>query len=147
MSLLKILYITNFHFNQEIKCITITEYCSLWCDFLQEGKCSLFYMWARGQVDLQWHISCLLEAVLMLLSSACRSMQLCCVGLSWWPFPVLIVEQRCSVQAQQRRCRPLTSPGETWWLLYLSLPLSLSSCFLCILFVHAHVLSHSVSHT
>lgn len=105
------------------------EYCSLWCDFLQpeeEGTLSLLYMWAWGQVDLQQHVSCLLKAMLTLLSSVCRSMQLCCVGLSWWQFPVLAVVLRCSVQAQHQRCRPLTSLGEIQWLLYLTLSLSLS---------------------
>lgn len=99
----------------EITYTAFTECCLLWFDFLQpeqKGNISLLLMWAGGQVVLQWHVLCLLEAVLMLLSSACRSMRLCCVGLSWWLFPALVAVLRCSVQAQHQRCRPMTLPGE-----------------------------------
>lgn len=61
----------------------------------------------------------------MLMSSLCRSMQLCYVGLSWWPFPVLVAVLRCSVQAIHQRCRPLTSLGEMWDTMSLSVCLSL----------------------
>lgn len=91
------------------------------------------------QLKTKWLCS---DTLLPLLCSARRSMQLCCAALSWWPSPALIAALRCSVQALHRKCRPLTSPGETQKHLCL-IPSRIVSCCLPTL-LHTHMHPHTI---